>query len=958
MSDKGLLINAIGLVDIHGSTNIPTVLYYRKNGPVAIGSEALGLKQSRRELNEDFKIDLGNIKQRTIGGRRLFPTASGAKKSAAELTADFIHEVLQHVNGWMAERDLKRAPSIMVAEPLSMLTESPSARESQAMPERDSKGELVSSDWLENYRRNLKVMLLGKGFEDARIKFLPEPFAVFQYYRHGLRHPLLVGSKKINALVVDFGGGTFDVCIVETTREGEIDINDAELLSKAQSAASRPIGGFYVNRMIVEALLRKCLSPKNLTSKLNTGLKLYPQWRRNEFTLAGLSEEQREFIQQLHNLSHDIEDAKLVLSRSITDWRLDSPAYISVPVAIPDNPFVPASPVINCQLSASEFRNVFVKWVWEEQLRSVVKKVLDRGRDQLNAAPITVVLLSGGSANIKWLRELLRRDFSEELSHARILELKDYQEVVAKGLAVECVRRFYRPEGDFACVTYNRLCLLLDPDESGYELKRFQPKSPGLPLSDVGGVLLPSSSALSRFVGQPMRWKVRLNREPSQRLDYYFLRSSFDPNEVGSLQNVEEHTAFTPKDCKYDQALQVELTVTQDGTAIPRFIYKTGLDDSETIATKGRPFYLDMTLGQPDSLPEAYIGLDFGTSNTSVSYVSQASIEVYEKRAEEKSWNDLSGLISSLPYPLAAPLANYVRSDPARLVSAARDFAEAALTIAAYFAYLEYCARKGRGTSCLFKGFPKRSAGPLWKLLQESLLSAGGNAVFCAALRELTQPTLHEVIDRHGDGGTDRRTKELTQPTLYEVIDRFVTELAKEKHGKVSAQEIDTVRPIHILANVLQKVFTDSKFGLFQQVRKERFGKRFQANIRHAVGPAAFLTISKYSGEHCFSEDEAFIVNAGTGLPLQPLIFWNRCPKHPELDCGHCYFFDSAESQSPAVFSFKAAAFPCTCLVSTDNEFGPLANQLLELTKADTSVAFCNIGDLREVEEDSATLVI
>lgn len=934
MSDKGLLINAIGLVDIQGSTNIPTVLYYRKNGPVAIGSEALGLKQSRRELNEDFKIDLGNIKQRTIGGRRLFPTASGAKKSAAELTADFIHEVLQHVNGWMAERDLKRAPSIMVAEPLSMLTESSSALESEAMPEQSSKGEIVSPDWLENYRRNLKVMLLGKGFEDARIKFLPEPFAVFQYYRHGRRHPLLVGSKKINALVVDFGGGTFDVCIIETTKEGEIDLNETRLLSKARSAASKPIGGFYVNRMVVEALLRKYLSAKGLTSKLNTGLKHYPKWRRGEIGLEAISEEQREFFQQFQNLSHEIEDGKLALSRSITDWRLDSSASISVPVAIPDNPFVPGSSVINCQLSVSEFRNVFVKKVWEDQLRSVVKTVLDRGRDELNAAPITVVLLSGGSANIRWLRELLKRDFSEELSHAQILELKDYQEVVAKGLAVECVRRFCRPEGDFACVTYNRLCLLLDPDESGYELKRFQPKSPGLPLSDVGGVLLPSSSALSRFVGQPMRWKVRLNRDPSQRLDYYFLRSSFDPNEVGSLQNVEEHTAFTPKDCKYDQALQVELTVTQDGTAIPRFIYKTGRDDSETIATRARPFYLDMTLGQPDSLPEAYIGLDFGTSNTSVSYVSQASIEVYEKRAEEKSWNDLSGLISSLPYPLAAPLANYVRSDQARLVSAARDFAEAALTIAAYFAYLEYCAHKGRGASCLFKGFPKRSAGPLWKLLQVSLGSAGGNAVFCAGLRELTQPP------------------------LYEVIDRFVTEIANEKHGKVSDQEIDTVRPVHILANVLQKVFTDSKFGLFQQVRKERFGERFQANFRHAVGPAAFLKISRYSGEHSFAEDEAFIVNAGTGLPLQPLIFWNRCPKHPELDCGHCYFFDSVKSQSPAVFSFKAAAFPCTCLASTDNEFGPLANQLLELTKADTSVAFCNIGDLREVEEDSGTLII
>jgi hypothetical protein len=933
MSDKGLFINAIGLVDIQGSTNIPSVLYYQKNGRVAIGSEALGLKQSRRELNEDFKVDLGNIKQGTTRDTRLFLTASGAKKSAVGLTADFIHELLQHVSGWLAERDLKRAPSIIVAEPLSMLTESFSAREMEATPEQSPKGQIVSPDWLENYRRNVKVMLLGKGFEEPQIKFLPEPFAVFQYYRHGKRHDAVIGRKKINALVVDFGGGTFDVCVIETTKEGEIDLNEARLLSKARSAASKPIGGFYVNRMVVEGLLRKCLSAKGLTSKLNTGLRLYPQWRRGEIGLDAISEEHREFIQQFHTLIHDIEDAKLVLSRSITDWHLDSSASLSVPVAIPDNPFMPGSSVINCQLSVSEFRNIFVKRVWEEQLRSVVKTVLDRGRDELNAAPITVVLLSGGSANLKWLRELLRRDFYEELGHAQILELKDYQEVVAKGLAVECVRRFCRPEGDFACVTYNRSCLLLDPDESGFELKPFQPKTPGLPSSDVGGVLLPSSSALSRFVGEPMRWKVRLVRHPTQRLDYYFLRSSFDPNEVGSVQNVEEHTAFTPKECKYDHALQVELTVNPDGTAIPRFIYKTGRDDSEIIATRDRPFYLDMTLGQPDSLPEAYIGLDFGTSNTSVSYVSQASIEVYEKRAEEKSWNDLSGLISSLPYPLAAPLANYVRSDPARLVSAARDFAEAALTIAAYFAYHEYCAHKGSGSSRHLKRF-KRSAGPLWNLLQQSLLSAAGRTVFCAGLRELIEPP------------------------FLEVLNRFVSEIAKEKHGKISDKLIDTERPLQILANVLQKVFTDNKFGLFQQVRRERFGKRFEANFRHAVGPAPFLTISRYSGDHPFSEDDAFIVNGGTGLPLQPLIFWNRCPKHPELDCGHCYFFDSVESESPAVFSFKAAAFPCTCIVSTDNEFGSLASQLSEITNADTSVALCNIGNLRGAEADRTSMVI
>jgi hypothetical protein len=508
-----------------------------------------------------------------------------------------------------------------------------------------------------------------------------------------------------------------------------------------------------------------------------------------------------------------------------------------------------------------------------------------------------------------------------------VLELKDYQEVVAEGLAVECVRRFYQPEGDFASITYNRLCLLLDPDESGIRLKRFYPRNSGLPSSDIGATLLPSSSALGRFLGVPMRWKVRLERHPSRRLDYYFLRSSFDPNEVGSLQNVEERTVYTPKGCRFDWDLQIELTVTQDGTATPRFIYKTGRDESETVATRGKPFYLDMTLGQPDSLPEAYIGLDFGTSNTSVSFVSQASIEVYEKRAQEKTWNDLNDLISSLPYPLAAPLASYVRSEPAGLVSAARDFAEAALTIAAYLAYLEYCAHKGRAASYLLKGFTKRSAGPLWKLFKESTQAAGRSTDFSAHL------------------------KELTEPPLYDTVDRFVTQIAKEKHGKLSGLEMDTVRPVQILANVLQKVFSDCKFGLFQRVQKQRFEKTFHGFFRHATGRSPFVTVFKYNGELPFGQDEAFVVKSGAGLPLQPLIFWNQCPKHPELDCGHCYLFDSVEL--PGVFSFKAAAFPCTCVASTENEFAPLAHQLAEFTKADAPVALCHVGELRDITEES-----
>ena len=79
-----------------------------------------------------------------------------------------------------------------------------------------------------NYRTNLRSLLKGVRFEGAdnidfeEVEFLPEPFAVFQYYRHGVRHEAIQQRRKYCALVVDFGGGTFDVCVIETTHEGEI----------------------------------------------------------------------------------------------------------------------------------------------------------------------------------------------------------------------------------------------------------------------------------------------------------------------------------------------------------------------------------------------------------------------------------------------------------------------------------------------------------------------------------------------------------------------------------------------------------------------------------------------------------------------------------------------------------------------------------------------------------------
>jgi hypothetical protein len=523
---------------------------------------------------------------------------------------------------------------------------------------------------------------------------------------------------------------------------------------------------------------------------------------------------------------------------------------------------------------------------------------------------------------------LLERDFNDELRGAPILEEPDYQEVVAKGLAVECARRFYS-EGDFAAVTYNRLCLVLEPDGRGREIKSYVPREEELPdVRKMPGVLLPSASVLKAFVDRPMRWRVKLDHAPKSRLDYHFLRSSLDPDEVQALQNPGQTAVITPRKAKFSPALAVELTVREDGTASPRFIYREGTTNSESSA-EGTPFFLDMTYGGTRTGPGAYIGFDFGTSNSALCFVNPQSIEVYRKRAVEVSWSELSDLVGALPYPLAVPLENYLGcADPHQLVDKAREFTEAALAMAAYVALLEYCGGKGSRDSKLFKGFTQRSAGPLWALLKEALQHLGSKAHIAAPYFDLVS----------GD--------------FFKVLNDFITFLSQHKHQKASGAELDHLQPVKILANISQSVFRRNLFGFFEEVRKRRFAKGYEGLFRQACGPSRFIDLYRYQGDEAFSEDQAFLINTNesVALPLQPLIFWHSCIRHPEGDAGHCYLFDTINK---GVASFKAVGHACVLEIGQQSsEFGELSKHLAAFASSDQLVERLKIAAIEPLDRE------
>jgi hypothetical protein len=177
------------LAPVDDTTVVPTVLYYDEKKRPFAGIEARE-RCSPEVLVEDFKLQLGDVDPESAAGRTRFP-ATTTRRTPVGLAKDFFDETLKKINNWLQVQGLSLPTKILIAEPLSL-----------------GSGRPADEAWLANYRKSIRRALMGRFKE---IDFMPEPFAVFQYYRYGAQHPLVAEQRKHVALVLDFGGGTFDV---------------------------------------------------------------------------------------------------------------------------------------------------------------------------------------------------------------------------------------------------------------------------------------------------------------------------------------------------------------------------------------------------------------------------------------------------------------------------------------------------------------------------------------------------------------------------------------------------------------------------------------------------------------------------------------------------------------------------------------------------------------------------
>lgn len=416
-------IQSVKLANIDESEVIPTALFY-DNGRALVGREAIERCTSPEALIEDFKVELGKIDPDNPTKRSASADKS-PRRTALGLAKDFFEETLKKVERALALQGLERPTKILIAEPLS-LADSDKATEA----------------WLSNYRRAIRKVLQSRFTE---LDFLPEPFAVYQYYRYGCRHPVVAERRKNVALVLDFGGGTFDVSVVESTKAG--DISQTGTNARPLAARSIPVGGFYINRIIASDLLYSALANKNHKADLSKALTLYSDIKNaDDEHLSIYNERQRAFFRNHKILLQDVERAKVAICKSIANWSLNANlvGVGTYPISVPTDPFTRDGPIATLRLDASDLRSKYEEKIWSPKLKQAITSTIAGARSELKGQEINIVLLSGGSSNIRWLRPLIERDLIKELPDAQVLELTEsFQEIVAKGLATECARRFH-----------------------------------------------------------------------------------------------------------------------------------------------------------------------------------------------------------------------------------------------------------------------------------------------------------------------------------------------------------------------------------------------------------------------------------------------------------------------------------------------------------------------------------
>lgn len=368
---------------------------------------------------------------------------------------------------------------------------------------------------------------------------------------------------------------------------------------------------------------------------------------------------------------------------------------------------------------------------------------------------------------------------------------------------------------------------------------------------------------------------------------YSFRQAPFPPGieDVEEIYNAESRTVRT-KSKEFDAYIVVELTVSEDGTVFPKFIYKSenarwGVEGN---VAEGRPFAIDMTTSAEVNYSlKSYIGFDFGTSSSSICMLTEKDVKLTKIRSTESSWVELSEALPFLPYPVALPLRKYLDVKmSAQSVTVAREAFEAALAFIAYSVAAEGCLL-GEPPRELFRNFQHRSMGPLKDLLYKSLDKIKAKAKFSSSLAVLVS----------------KRASEINQA---------VTDFTNHKHEKLDESAFDCHAHLNLIVNCCVELMKGKKFCyciISQPVPFQSGQHKGVLKVAHDIPP--FVDSLNFTADCQIGQELAILIEeeSGSVLPMFPFLFWNQ--DSLSSTGMECYWYDKPPAKSGGSYTVK----PC-----------------------------------------------
>ena len=270
--------------------------------------------------------------------------------------------------------------------------------------------------WKENFRRHVREVFDTLNLPNPR--FFPEPFAVFQYYREYEKIFPAKEEPEI-VLIIDYGGTTFNSCIIRTTEMGHLARGGATAVPLGLQAGLS--GGYELDK----ALLCKAVQ-KARRKKL--------AWKEDPIARA----ENHPLVLLL------TEDAKIQLSEAIgTKARLSGDfSSIKKQVLFPKGTLHPDQE-IDVEFTGEDLKDVIRK-MWRRTYGHLLISTVEEARKRLKDAAgveltaLDKVLIAGGSSWLPFMSEEIATVFPTMVRPQDIFVGNDLGTSVAFGIACEC----------------------------------------------------------------------------------------------------------------------------------------------------------------------------------------------------------------------------------------------------------------------------------------------------------------------------------------------------------------------------------------------------------------------------------------------------------------------------------------------------------------------------------------